>query len=70
MKKQQVVTWQSPHGDKIRVTPKQERLADAAGVWPRDSRGEEYCQVYFGLHYDTPTYTDAEWAELVASLKR
>jgi hypothetical protein len=68
--KKQVVTWQSPNEWRISVTPKQERLADAAGVWPRDSKGAEYCQVYYGLHYGTPTYTDEEWAELVASLKR
>jgi hypothetical protein len=65
-----VVTWQSPNEWRISVTPKQERLADAAGVWPRDPKGAEYCQVYYGLHYGTPTYTDEEWAELIESLKR
>jgi hypothetical protein len=68
--KKQVVTWQSPRGKKIHVTPKQEKIARQADVWPRDASGEEYCQVAYGLHYDEPTYTDAEWAELVESLKR
>ena len=68
--KKQVVTWQSPRGKKIHVTPQQEEIARQADVWPRDSRGEVYCQVAFGLHYGEPTYTDEEWAELIESLKR
>lgn len=67
--KQDVITWQSPRGGKIRVTPKQENIAKQANVWPKDDSGEEYCTVSYGLHFDTPTYTDEEWAALVARLQ-
>lgn len=45
-----VVTWQSPNGETINLTRDQEKQFLAAWTWPRDSRGEEYCTVYHGLH--------------------
>lgn len=60
------ITWQSPCGAKIQVTPKQEKVMKAAGFWPRDDRDEEYCSVSHGLHDGYPTWTDEEIAEMVA----
>jgi hypothetical protein len=53
-----VVTWQSDDGDVVHITPAQERQFRLAGVWPRNWRGREYCQVSHGLHYGTPTFDD------------
>jgi hypothetical protein len=55
-----VITWQSPSGATIDVTPAQEAMLQAAGVWPRDESGGEYCSVSHGLHHGEPTFTDAE----------
>lgn len=45
-----VVTYQSPRGNKINICPACESRLNAAGTWPRDASGEEYCQVSHGLH--------------------
>jgi hypothetical protein len=45
-----VITWQAPNGQTIDLTRSQERQLRRAGVWPRNSRGEEYCTVSHGLH--------------------
>ncbi len=55
-----VVTWQSPRGVRVCLTPEQERMLDKAGIWLRDGQGMEYCQVHYGLHRGHPTYTDEE----------
>jgi hypothetical protein len=65
-----VILWQSPNGWQISVTPKQERMADDAGVWPKDPKGAEYCEVLYGLHEGEPTYTDREWEALIESLRK
>lgn len=44
------VTWQSPRGERIDVTVEAEKILDAAHIWPKDSHGDEYCQVYRGAH--------------------
>ena len=44
------ITYQSPSGQTINITPKQEREWLRRGEWPRDSHGEEYCSVSWGLH--------------------
>jgi hypothetical protein len=49
-----VVTWQAPNGETINLTRQQERQLRAGGTWPRNSRGEEYCQVSHGLHIGEP----------------
>ena len=58
-----VITYTSSHGDIIHITPAQERILTAAGVWPRDSRGEEMCSVRMGLHAGEPSLTDDELRE-------
>jgi hypothetical protein len=55
-----VITYQSPRGAMIAVTPKQERALRSLGVWPKDSRGEEYCTVYRGLSAGEPSYGSVE----------
>jgi hypothetical protein len=50
-----VVTYSTPGGNKIDLTPEQvDRLA-AAGATLRDSRGEPFCQVSHGLHHGAPS---------------
>ena len=63
-----VVTWQSPAGERISITPAQERRLRASRVWPRDRRGEEYCQVHRGLHVGPPSYDAAGFASLLQRL--
>lgn len=53
-----VVTWQSPNGETINLTRDEEKQYLAAGTWPRDSRGEEYCTVSHGLHTDLSAQRD------------
>ena len=55
-----ITTYSSPSHEQISLTPTQERMLTRAGVWPRDSRGEEMCQVAHGLHAGEPSLTDAE----------
>lgn len=43
-----VITWQSPCGETLDVCVRCER--DLSRHWPRDSRGEEFCQVSRGKH--------------------
>jgi len=60
MPKTNVITYQSPNGVIIELTPDQIRELDSAGVWPRDDQGQEFCSVSHGLHEGDPTYSDAE----------
>jgi len=47
-----VVTYQAPGSNKtIDVCPKCAARMKAAGVWPHDHNGREYCQVQQGLHF-------------------
>ena len=50
MKTRKVVTYQSPRGNKIDLTPAQVRAHHKAGTWPKDWDGQQYCQVSHGLH--------------------
>lgn len=43
-----VVTWQSPAGARMRICLACE--ARLKGNWPKDTRGDEYCQVSHGAH--------------------
>ena len=43
-----VVTWMSPTGDTMDIC--RECEAKLEGRWPKDARGQEYCQVSRGLH--------------------
>jgi hypothetical protein len=49
-----VVTYMTPSGDKINLTALQVHQLNALGKWPKNSHGEEYCQVSHGLHSGTP----------------
>jgi len=58
-----VVTWQDPAGNKISLTPAQQRRLEAARAWPRTAHGE-YCTVSHGLHFGEASLSDAEVDEL------
>ena len=47
-----VVTWQAPNGQTLNICLRCEDqiLLDSAAAWPRNARGEEYCQVSHGAH--------------------
>jgi hypothetical protein len=62
-----VITWQSPSGHDIDITIGQERELDAAGIWPRDDTGQEYCTVSHGLHNGEPSLTGDQIKELIRS---
>lgn len=58
-----VITYSTPGGaEKINLTPAQVTALTAAGKWPRNHRGEEYCQVSHGRHSGTPDYDTIEAA--------
>ena len=65
-----VITWQSPRGAKLNLTPEQETMLTDAGIWLRDGQGMEYCQVYYGLHGGHPTYTDEEIRVIIIGLPK
>lgn len=64
MHKTQIVTYESTTGETLSVTPEQERRLLAAGRWPKDRNGTDFVNVRAGLHYGTPSYTEAEIAEM------
>ena len=57
---QAVVTYQSPSGSEINLTPKQIRHLEKQGVWLRDDGGQEYCTVSHGRHFGAPTFATIE----------
>lgn len=63
------VTYQSSNGERIHITPTQEKKMKAAGIWPRCSTGEEYCTVSHGLHKvdsnDPNLLSDTDLAEMI-----
>lgn len=50
-----VITYSASNGERINLTPAEIEAHEAAGTWPRNSVGEEYCQVHHGLHYGWPS---------------
>jgi hypothetical protein len=46
-----VVTYQAPNGETLNITSGAEAIMLAAGYWPKNSRGEEFCKVSRGLHF-------------------
>ena len=50
MKAIKVITYQTPSGDTLDLTPAQAKQFTRLHQWPRNGRGEEYCQVSRGLH--------------------
>lgn len=53
-----VITWQSPSGNVMHITPAQEALLGRHGVWPKDNQGREYCSVAHGLHDGEATFPE------------
>jgi hypothetical protein len=53
-----VITWQSANGETIAICPTCQATLEAAGQWPKDSRGGEYCRVSHGLHRGSCEYQD------------
>lgn len=47
----QVVVWQSPNGRKKAICLDCGDRLNSEGLWPKDSRGEEFCQVHRGQHW-------------------
>jgi hypothetical protein len=45
-----VISYSSPSGYTIDLTERQVAMLRAKHVWPRDSKGQEYCTVSHGLH--------------------
>ena len=54
---QKVITYSAPNGERISLTPPQERVLAQSGVWPRNRSGE-FCQIHKGLHPGRPDWTD------------
>ena len=52
-----VITWQSGSGARIDISLAQEEALRSRGMWPKDSRGQEFCQVRKGAHEGDPDYT-------------
>ena len=61
-----VITYQTPSGDSINLTPKQVAVLESAGKWPRNNRGEEYCRVSHGLHVGRPDCETDNLSDLLA----
>lgn len=59
-----VITYSTPGGAKISLTPGQVDILKAAGTWPRVN-GSEYCQVSRGEHIATGDFTSAELALII-----
>ena len=51
----QVITYQSPAGETIDLSPAQEAEFDAMGTWPKDATGQEFCSVSRGQHEGEPS---------------
>lgn len=61
-----IITYIASNGQKINLTPAQIELLEAAGKWPKTSRGEEFATVSHGLHWGEPTHrAGATVAELL-----
>jgi len=55
-----IITYQSPAGATIDLTPEQVAGLESANAWPTDMSGEECCTVSHAAHKGEPTCTDAE----------
>ena len=61
--KMKITTYQSASGQECGVTPAQEKRLSQLGVWPRDSRGEEFAAVSHGLHFGYQSMADRSIVE-------
>ena len=65
------VTYQASNEEFVHISPEQKQRLRKAGIWPRNSCGEEYHTVSHGLHYvlddDPNRLTDDDLAEMLES---
>lgn len=59
-----VVTYSTPGGAKMNLTPGQIQILRAAGTWPR-ANGVEFCQVSRGEHAGAADFTNSEIALII-----
>ena len=45
-----IITYQSPSGQTINLSEEQVLQLEAKNSWPKDSNGQEFCQVSHGWH--------------------
>lgn len=64
--KTKVITYSTPSGDRCNLTPRQVKALEAAGRWPKDSKGNEFCQVSHGLHFGYPTWESNLASDILA----
>jgi hypothetical protein len=64
--KAKVITYQTSNGSSINLTRKQITILEAAKVWPKDRRGEEYATVSHGLHDGYPDCETEVLSDLLA----
>lgn len=57
-----VLTYESPRGGRVNITPEQRAWLESCGVWPKDEFGEEYAFCMVGEHDGIPTWNEAEFA--------
>lgn len=48
------------------LTPRQVKALEASGRWPKDSAGNEYCQVSHGLHFGYRTWESNLASDILA----
>lgn len=66
-----VISYQAPHGGPhINLTEWQIAQFRAAGFWPKNPIGQEYCNVHRGLHWGMPTWSDARALEMAEVARR
>lgn len=61
-----VITYQDTRGGTINLTPKQIKVLEAAGEWPKNRVGEEYATVCHGLHAGYPDCETEVLSDLLA----
>jgi hypothetical protein len=64
--KAKVITYQTSNGSSINLTPKQVKVLEAAGEWPKNRVGEEYATVCHGLHAGHPDCDSNTLSDLLA----
>lgn len=55
----QVITYLSPNGAGVSLTPAQAETLMLAGAWPKDEQGQTY-GLACGQHEGHPTFSDEE----------
>lgn len=65
-----VVTWQSPNGLTLDITPEAEEILTAARCWPKTEGGDEYASVSRGLHTGEADIDADKARKIVAEARR